>query len=520
MNTRRPSRPRGKSVSAPAPVYTTRWLLPTEVRNLLGWLASGLILPSELAGTQRRPDALSRLPGWLPLFRDAVPDTALTDACAERGYPVVLQLDVSPLRGSLLAVRSDGSLCECSSATDAPPDLAVLLVPGPLPVAWIRALQFPDSAALDDFRMRLPELPNLAPAPAPAELARVPAALAIAGLAEGWLPTEAPVSRGAPNLSDLNMAAAISALSLALANLGDDLVRVAQAAFDSAPRLPWEEGTPFRSVVDEIFGGGARSQLFWGVVDTIRVAVAQRDEGATPERAVLDFLRAEADKDGPGAARLREFSSEVDGLLGLGANTIREAFQRHSGPVLRALLLFFLRRDPEDLFEQLPGVDLTIADRLAASILFAVRSGWRALSRDYKVFPNLSATISHRLAQCAHASLGTGIDLGTPPARSRPVRELLGTGVGATMAQTAAALELARARKWSQAIETRISLGRGSYRMEIGLGGVQLVLAGDARAVETTVSWESLRQLLAQHAGKLPAEDERRVVAALEDAAR
>ena len=117
---------------------------------------------------------------------------------------------------------------------------------------------------------------------------------------------------------------------------------------------------------------------------------------------------------------------------------------------------------------------------LAAAILLGVRDGWLKLPLRLRRSSELLAAVSHRMAAASHRISGTGLDLGEPPARVRPLRERFGDGSGWRASEKRAALELARAQKWD-CIHTRINLGPGEYQLTVQGGSARIELPGEPR---------------------------------------
>jgi hypothetical protein len=70
--------------------------------------------------------------------------------------------------------------------------------------------------------------------------------------------------------------------------------------------------------------------------------------------------------------------------------------------------------------------------------------------------------------------------------------------------------------KWTDVIETRVHLGKGSYRLEVGPGGVQIVLPGEVKAVTTEMRAEILLDNLSQCRWPVDPQIEARVRALLQ----
>ena len=141
------------------------------------------------------------------------------------------------------------------------------------------------------------------------------------------------------------------------------------------------------------------------------------------------------------------------------------------------MTLFFLRPDCADLLD-FSNDRLGEPDWLASAILFGVRDGWLNLPLRLRAHPGLSAAVSHRMARIAHRIAGTGLDLGEPPVRIRPLRELFGDGSAWRSSEKSAALELARSQKWD-CVRTRISLAQGEYKLTVEGGRTHIDLPGE-----------------------------------------
>ena len=84
-----------------------------------------------------------------------------------------------------------------------------------------------------------------------------------------------------------------------------------------------------------------------------------------------------------------------------------------------------------------------------------------------------------------------------PPSRPLPLRELFFLGPkGWSTAQKDAALTLARECKWGF-IQTRVNLGKGDYWLSVDGSGMHIIVAGEAKAVETEVDREKFSGALA-----------------------
>jgi len=488
-----------KSAAQTAIPLGSRWLLPTNHYNLMYWLAAGLVLP-ESAMDKYYTDCLRTVPGWLPLFRNSVAQAALDAATSERGTCVLLELDLVSVSGTVQAITAAGELHACRFPDGLPEDVSCILIPAPLPAQYIRRVSFATKDAREEYLLRREEFANVAPFDVPLDVANFPVTSGF--INQSWPPAgELTLFPPMPVDAALREAAIRAALHH-LGNRGEPSLAVAKAAF-AAAEMFMLESTTFREAMNQALSHGVkrdaaelRIRLYWGVIDHLR---ALTDKAVGVEQAVLDYLDQTAANDAVTGPKLKELAFDLRQLLGLGSSTIRELFEKHPGAFAHALLLFFLRKHTDELFEfDTPGITMTEADWLAAAILFAIREDWRSSPRELRNAPRLYAAIAQRMAQSLLRAIGTDIELGGNEPHPT-LRELFVINGGRWLLhQQAAALELARAMKWTGAIETRVQLGKGNYRLEVGPGGVQILLPGEVKAVNIEVRPEGLLDNLAQ----------------------
>lgn len=511
------------------------WYLPTNQLNLMFMLASALVTGPAGFGRKYYADALAVCPGWIPLFADALPQRALTQAVAEGKHlrRVIVALDISSLRGTVKALGQDGTPRSMQFPQGLSGNELALLIPAPLPATWIRSIHFPskeERAAIEE------EASDFANVPLTAYKRRVTARLFSRQSLCPWPPDKAPLpSRDMPIHGCAGVGGAM-ALAFALGNRGKETIEAARTLSDPSCEPLGEDQDreqPSEPLLAALrcwacFGNPTahmdiQARLLLSILHALADAKALGDKessSSAPDlcQTVLDAMTTERErlakqKSQSASERLGGLAADLKGALGLGTHTISELLNRHPKPFSRGLLLFFLRDRPEGLLE-LDSPGLNAMDYAVAAALFAARSGWMGLPPEVRDQPGLREAVAHRMAALAHRQAGSDLDLGPAPQRITPLRELLAGVVGKwNKNQEAAALTLARGMGWSALLRTRISLGKGDYRLQVDGRGAHLLLDGDVKAVTTETDWDALLERLGETA--IPAKLDAKVRAIL-----
>lgn len=480
----------------------TRWLLVANHLNLLYMLAAGLVMPPKGFGKKYYQDTLAAYPGWIPLFADVVPKAAIEYSVSERKHliPCIATINLASLHGKVMAIGSEGVAKEVSFPDGLDGSEQILLIPAPLPVHWIMSIAFQSNekkTACEADARDFGNVPLL-------DFKREISAPAFLKAKEWhWPPSGVAVPMKDAILDAPFAAGGVMAMLLHLGNLGEVGMQACRLAFDA------ETGVA-QSIADSIIsslGGWIQTgqqidtsdisnSLFWGAV--VKVAACRfSDVPSTPPEVVLGYLESAGEgMDERMKLALVRLVDDLRTIASFSDSTITEIFERHPKSFSRVMTLFFLREKCADLLAFKHPL-LTESDLIAAAILFAARDGWLGLPLQLRNFPGSQAAILHRMAAMAHRMAGTGLNLGSPPSRPLPLRELFLPGQkGWSAAQKDAALVLARECKWG-CIQTRVSLGKGDYRLVVDGSGMNIIIAGEAKAVVTEVDREQFLIALA-----------------------
>ncbi len=471
----------GSKQRAVAP--SSDWILVTNHRNLCYMLAAAMVMPP--AGFVRKyyEDTLALRPGWIPLFRGAVPEAAIQDAIAEgRGsIPCLVRIRIDGMAGPAVAVGSDGGAREIIMPPTHWDEVALLLVPAPLPTTWITGIAFRNDQDLQDFQRYAESMDNVKIAGLSLEVEKVTYG---SGAVLHW-PLELPELTDLNRSPDIPLAyGALMAMLTRFSSRSDRSVAAAILAFDPAEipvhglggilsSLGWWCAMGSAGSIDDV-----SSRLFWSAVEAV-ASSRSLDPPCDPLDVLLAHLQARAgDLDVRFREAITKLAAELRGISGLGDFTIREIFERHPKPFSRAMAMFFLRENCLDL-ARFEHPSLSPDDILNAAVLFAARDGWIGLPVELRSVRGLEEAVAHRMAALGQKLAGTGVHLGDPPARPRFAREwFVGGQEHWSPRQHAAAVELARRKRWD-CIRTTISLGKGEYRLRIDAKGAHLELDGD-----------------------------------------
>lgn len=488
-----------------SPSCDLRWQFVTNQRNLFYMLAAGLIMPPAGFGKKYYLDTLNAFPGWIPVFNGSIPNAAVEFSVSEKNHlkACVVSLDLSAIRGKVIVIRGDGTTNDIQFPSDLDGTEQLILVPAPLPISCISSIGFRSREERSNCEVDAQDFDNV---PLTNFKREVIGKLFSEGVSKVWPPIGVHVDEREPDLNISLAVGGMMAMLFKIADRGDIALAACQAVFDDEESSSLRILDPMLSALRVWLKAGhlpedsdVLKMLFWGVVEKV-ASCRSLEVPISPRDIALAHLDESSDLlDDRMKAALSKLSGELRTLAGFSDSTITEIFERHPKPFSRVMMLFFLREKCSDLLEFKHSL-LTEADFVAAAILFGAREGWLGLPMELRNFPHLQEAVCHRMAALSHRLSDTGLSLGLAPVRPVPLREVFATGPkGWSGLQKEAAHLIARESKWD-CIQTRVTLGKGDYRIVIDGAGLHILIDGEAKAVMTEVDQEKFFASLAADA--------------------
>ena len=473
----------------------TRWLLVTNQRNLLYMLAAGLIMPPIGFGRKYYQDTLACFPGWVPLFAGTVPKQAIEYSVAERNHllPCIATLDLANLSGKIMALNTDQTV----RALDFPAGLTgreqAIFIAAPLPIHWIKTVAFRTKEERTHCEADVCDFSNVSFN----DCKRTISTRDFTDTTD--LPWPLPTGNLPARSSCLEIPFAVGgmmAILYQMANLGETALKTCWLSFDAEDSVAQSIAEPLLASLAGWLRAGCppdtpdvSSTLFWIMVEKV-ARNRLSDDPISARDVVLNHLEWEGHHLGTKMSQaLAKLARDLRTMATFSESTMTEIFERHPKTFSRVMALFFLRDKCLELLECTHPL-LTEAHSVAAAILFAAREGWLGLPLTLRHDSTVQSAIVHRMAAMAQRLANSDVHLGTPPPRPVPLRELFLPGPkGWSSAQKEASLVLARECKWN-CIQTRVSLGKGDYRLVIDTAGAHILLAGEPKTVTTEVAYE------------------------------
>ena len=417
------------------------WLVTNHL-NLMSMLSAGLVMPPDGFGRKYYSDTLGAFPGWVPLFVGGVPSAAIEESFREARHlmPCIVKVRLDDISGPTWATSSmlGGGLDSRMFPSAFDGRVAGVLVPAPLPTARFEEVVFRSARERNECLLHSEDRSNV-----PVRDYRLVAnrkSLFANAVPSAWWPfRDGPPPRSVDVEGPLGLGG-VMAMLLCFGNLGDRAARACRGVFDPGsvpptigePLLEHVAGELYREVEAARLGSGnteddrerhPEAELLRLCVSRLWAWRAERSRESA-ETALRRELGARTSGLGSrDRARVRDLLGTLDALRGIGGGTATELFERHRTPFARGMILFFLRDNGSDLLDYEHEL-LRDVDWLTAAILFGLRDGWRRLPVGLRPGRALADAVSHRMASLAHRMAESGLDLGEPPPRVKPLREL------------------------------------------------------------------------------------------------
>ncbi len=476
------------------------WYFVTNHKNLQYILAAGLIMSPRGFGNKYYEDPLRDQPGWIPVFANTIPLKALEQATKEQQIlqPVVLELNLSAITGKVFAPANNADSFENTDVDHLNGDSWLLFIPAPLPTSFIKNIYLQSIENKKNLISEFKDVGNISAEDIPLKVKK-PLFNRSSDLA--WPITSLNLSKDydQPLFASWTLGGVLALLSH-LANLGQECITIQGEAFSNDET----DLTQIKSSLLTRFIGYSDNEekllreLFWGAAD--KLTENQKSETPKDARGIfLEHIKSTANNlDNKKKQALLNLAKDLDDLARFPSKSIGELLQQHQKTFSRTALLFFMRKNSME-FLRFRNEELQQIDYMAAAILFAARDGWINLSSGIRNIPGLSIAVSHRMAAYAHQFIQSGLHLGSYPPRPQSLRELFQPGPkGWRKAQKEAALLLTRDNQW-QGILTRITLGKGKYELLLDGRGMNILVDGEVKAVESEVEKDQLFNNIAQY---------------------
>ena len=506
-----PGKVAGKTVKS-ADVF--KWSLATNHLNVVMMLAAGMILPKSGFGKKYYQDTLDFIPDCIPLFKAAPPTEAIQHCISENKIlkPCVVEINLVGLQGEV-PVLKEGSWIDLE-LTDDFDDVDCVLIPAPLALGLVTQIIFPDKDAVKAFREHVSIVNNC-----PVEGFTIKARQSdFKGKGKFWpLPPHNVTGREEPSLSFADAVGGVIANMNILANSNDNAVSlmsdlrdpasiedgVSRGTISSRIKEWWQSG-------GELATGATADVMFWGICTALFQNKHSTDFGSSRDVVLHGFQEAASVAGDKALLKSEEVIADLMKLYQDSDVTFTELLAKHTTPLPRALVLFFVHDDIESVLESNRSV-LNDEDIVLFAILAGLSTGWLNLSSENKTYAGLNLPASSLIVKTVGLtsnSAATSINIPYSDELPVSVREFLSLKDW-RKAENEVAIALCREFKWPH-LKTRISLGEGEYQFEVRRGSMQIVLDGEVKSVSLDVSKDAVLKSLAD-IGELPDKHENKI---------
>ncbi|MEO1932561.1 MAG: hypothetical protein ABGX41_11795, partial [Pseudohongiella sp.] len=350
------------------------WHMVTNQNNLFYMIAAGMIMSPEGFGKKYYQDTVSAFPGFLPVFPNQVPKSAVDFAISEKSHllPCILNINLTELSGPVKVVTEEGDVRDVTFPGEVDTSCLLVLVPAPLPIRYLSLIVCESREDKVRCEKDAADFNNV-------DLTNYPIKVTAGSFkklkSQVWPPFSNPVQPVAVRY-DLSMAAgAMMGLLVNMREFGDLAVGAGKLAFDPAMSVPELAAYPAIAALGEWLQKGGEietteisQKLFWSIVSSVAASKYLLDP-ANPIDVAVAYLEAMPSEDFDEKTRSygQGLAKDLRGILGLADSTISELFDRHPKPVSRAMTLFVLRENIDDLLE-FNSPQLTEADYILAAI--------------------------------------------------------------------------------------------------------------------------------------------------------
>jgi len=482
----------------PVPASAQHWYLVTNHLNMAHIITAGMVMGPAGFGGKHYNDVLTTCPGQIPLFSNQIPEQALREATKERKdlCPCIATVNIADLHGEALVLSESKTWRKIKLPGQIQSDDIALLVGAPLPLKMISNVMFKSQVDQKHFEERAHSTSNV-------DLSllqvTIQETLFMDTRKVPWPPpTQPPVIVNDVPPARGQAVGSILVMLYHIAN-GSDL-GTATFRFGCGENVTgYDTGIKGNSILAELAdwletgkirdNADIRARTFWGVVDALIKASLHGQPQHNSRDVVITHLEQELESlsESQGhKSHLENLIKELRSTANLGSGTISELLKRHNGPVSRALLLFFLRENADDLFDFFSNQLIKEDEIICAAILFGARARWLALPLSLRTPKELATYVSQRMA-AVEQGVG-GLSFGPLPTRPQPLRELFQSKTHQwNKEQEAVALDISRTQKWTECLKTEINLQPGQYQLEVDKNGFRILLQGDSPATTTRV---------------------------------
>ncbi len=381
-------------------------LFVTNHLNMMFILALGFIPSPSGFGKKYYKDTLSEQPGWIPLFfhkRGKVPMSAIEMSTEEATHliPVIIEISLEKLGCSARNADDAVQLSLFDPPVSTPKGKkaeAVRFVRAPISRTQIRRIYVESDAIREKVLNQVQLRNNVSLNPKVLRRRKT----SFSGLKRWpWQPRDKRPEEDTPT-HIAQVAGGILAMLYHVEKQGlvaTQVVHEAACASDlcdsSVPGLSkWMSDAQVVARSKSVDG-----YLLWGLVK--RIAGYWGENGGNDfdlDNIVLKFLERVPSEI---QDQTKPICNTLRTLDGLGGATISEAFDLHESPLERALILFFMRREFQDLLE-LDNEKMSDVDWVYSAILFGARSGWLRLPLELRGEEEFRDKVCDRMTDFCH----------------------------------------------------------------------------------------------------------------------